>query len=67
MSLDTRLRDLVARAYEHALTFRRIMDEAGLEPSDVQSAADLAKIRSRQRQAGRFPAGKPAVWWLAHG
>jgi phenylacetate-CoA ligase len=44
MTLDARIRELVAYAYEYAPTFRRIMDEAGVQPSDVQSAADLTKI-----------------------
>src|SRR5690606_8955514 len=44
MTLDTRIRDLVAHAYQNAPTFRRIMDEAGVKPSDVQSAAELSKI-----------------------
>lgn len=44
MSLDTRIRELVAYAYEHAPTFRRIMDDAGVSPANVQNAADLAKI-----------------------
>lgn len=44
MSRDVVIRDLIAHAYAHAPTFRRIMDEAGLTPADVQSAADLPKI-----------------------
>jgi phenylacetate-CoA ligase len=36
--------DVVAHAYEHASGFRRIMDDAGLTPADVQSVDDLVKI-----------------------
>jgi phenylacetate-CoA ligase len=44
MSLDARIQELVAHAYAHAPTMRRIMDEAGVTPSDVQSADDLTRI-----------------------
>lgn len=35
---------VIAHAYEHAAGFRRILDEAGLTPADVQSVDDLVKI-----------------------
>ncbi len=41
---DEKIRDLVAHAYVHALTFKRIMDEAGVTPDQVQGADDLAKL-----------------------
>ncbi|MBK8024420.1 MAG: AMP-binding protein [Chloroflexi bacterium] len=44
MTLDARLRDLIAHAYEKAPTIRRVMEERGLTPADVQSAADLPKL-----------------------
>ncbi|MGQ9910638.1 MAG: phenylacetate--CoA ligase family protein [Candidatus Flexifilum sp.] len=44
MSRDAQIRDLVAHAYEHAPTIRRIMQDAGVSPADIQSAADLVKI-----------------------
>ncbi|MCS7070829.1 MAG: hypothetical protein NZM00_04935, partial [Anaerolinea sp.] len=44
MSRDAQIRDLVAHAYQHAPTVRRIMQDAGVSPADIQSAADLVKI-----------------------
>jgi phenylacetate-CoA ligase len=44
MSFDARLRDLVAHAYAHAPAIRGMMDQAGVTPANVQSAADLHKI-----------------------
>lgn len=38
------LQELIARAYAHVPYYRRIMDERGLRPSDIRSAADLAKL-----------------------
>jgi phenylacetate-CoA ligase len=43
-TIDTRIRDLIAHVYNHAPAIRRIMDERGLTPADLQSAADLAKF-----------------------
>ncbi|MBI5668086.1 MAG: phenylacetate--CoA ligase family protein [Chloroflexi bacterium] len=44
MTLDTRIRDQIAHAYAHAPAIRRILDNAGVTPADIQGAADLAKI-----------------------
>ncbi len=44
MSLDARIRQQVAHAYENAPAIRAIMDGAGVTPGDIQSAADLHKI-----------------------
>lgn len=44
MSLDARVRDLVAFAYDYSPAMRGILDGAGVTPADIQSAADLAKI-----------------------
>lgn len=41
---NDRVRDTVAHAYEHAPAVRRIFDDAGLTPADVQSVDDLAKV-----------------------
>lgn len=43
-SIDERIRNLVAHAYEKAPAITKLMDDAGVSPADVQSAADLAKI-----------------------
>ena len=42
--IDRRIRDLVHHAYHHAPAMTARMEAAGLQPSDIQSAADLAKI-----------------------
>jgi phenylacetate-CoA ligase len=43
-SLDQRIRDLIAHAYDKAPAIRNLMDEAGVRPDDIQSTADLPKI-----------------------
>ena len=42
--INQRIRDLVRHAYDHAPAMTAWLDEAGLKPTDIQSAADLAKI-----------------------
>ncbi len=44
MNFDQRIRDLVVHAYAHAPAVRERLDQAGVTPADIQSAADLAKI-----------------------
>jgi phenylacetate-CoA ligase len=44
MSLDARIHQHVAHAYQHAPAIRSIMEGAGVTPADIQSAADLHKI-----------------------
>ncbi len=39
-----RLRQLVEYAYDRVPYYRRLMDERGLRPHDIQSAADLPKL-----------------------
>ena len=39
-----RLQQLVARMYERVQPYRAKMDEAGVEPGDIQSLADLRKL-----------------------
>ena len=39
-----RLKDMVQRAYNHVARFRQRMDDAGLEPADVRSLADVARL-----------------------
>lgn len=43
-TIDTRIRELVAYAYEKAPAMRQRMEAAGLRPEDIQGSADLAKI-----------------------
>jgi len=39
-----RLKAMVQRAYNHVALFRQRMDDAGLEPADVRSLADVARL-----------------------
>ena len=39
-----RLQRLIGYAYDHVPYYRRLMDERGLKPHDIQSTADLAKL-----------------------
>ena len=41
---DSRVRELVSHAYQHAPAVRRMMDDAGVKPEDIQGTADLGKI-----------------------
>jgi phenylacetate-CoA ligase len=53
---SVRLSRLITHAYEHVPYYRRIMDDRGILPGDVQSAADLSQFpvltKSRIRAAG---------------
>ena len=42
--INQRIQYLVRHAYDHAPAMTDWLDEAGLKPTDIQSAADLAKI-----------------------
>jgi len=42
--INQRIRELVQHAYDYALAIQTQMDEAGVAPSDIQGADDLAKI-----------------------
>jgi phenylacetate-CoA ligase len=41
---DEKLRQLIDHCYQHVPYYRRIMDERGLRPVDIQSAVDLHKL-----------------------
>jgi hypothetical protein len=43
-SLDERVRDIVAHAYDKTPAMRGRMERAGLTPQDIQTAEDLAKL-----------------------
>jgi phenylacetate-CoA ligase len=66
-NLDSRLHALVAHAYAHAPAVKRIMDEAGVSPDDIQSAADLARIpvTSKDKLIEMHRADPPFGGWLA--
>lgn len=44
MTHDQRIRDHIAYAYQNAPAIRRILDGAGVKPSDIQGVDDLARI-----------------------
>jgi len=50
---SSRLRALITHAYEHVPYYRRVMDERGLAPSDIRSAADLPKLPILTRELVR--------------
>lgn len=41
---ERRLRELVTHAYDNVPYYRRLFDDAGIEPRDIQRLADLEKI-----------------------
>lgn len=43
-SMDRLIRDIIQQAYENAPATRKRMEDAGLQPSDIRTAADLAKL-----------------------
>lgn len=43
-AFDARIRELVAHAYAHAPAVKRMMDAAGVQPADIQTASDLQKL-----------------------
>lgn len=44
MTIDQRIQDLVEHAYNNAPAIKKLMDDVGVTPDDIQSADDLAKI-----------------------
>lgn len=48
---DTRIRELIAHAYASAPAIKKIMDDAGVSPGDIQSSADLSKIPVTSKDA----------------
>ena len=41
---DNRVKELVAHAYAKAPSIKKLLDDAGVSPEDIQTAADLVKI-----------------------
>jgi phenylacetate-CoA ligase len=41
---NAKIRDLIAHAYAKAPSIKKIMDDAGVTPADIQTTADLQKI-----------------------
>lgn len=50
-SFDAKIKALVAHAYRNAPAIKDILDDAGVSPDDIQSAADLAKIPVTSKDA----------------
>jgi len=44
MSVNDRLRHIIAHGYDNAPALRRLMDRAGVTPAEIQTVADLPKI-----------------------
>ena len=58
-----RLKDSLARAYEHVPHYRKAFDAKGVHPSDLSSLADLAKFpfTAKQDLRANYPFGMFAV------
>ena len=41
---DSKLKELISYSYEHVPYYRRVMDERGLTPYDIQTSNDLIKL-----------------------
>ncbi|NOX62344.1 MAG: phenylacetate--CoA ligase family protein, partial [Chloroflexi bacterium] len=41
---NRKLRRLIAHVYQHVPFYRRVMDERGLTPDDIQTTDDLVKL-----------------------
>lgn len=67
MSLNERLKHIIAHGYEHAPALRRLMDGAGVTPADIQSVADLPKIpvTTKDQLALMQKENPPFGGWLA--
>ncbi len=66
MSLNKRLRELIAHGYENAPALRQMMEEAGLTPADIQTGADLPKlpITTKDQLAQMQQANPPFGGWV---
>jgi len=43
-NIDHKVKEIVAYAYEHTTAMRRRLDEAGINPADIQGVADLEQL-----------------------
>jgi phenylacetate-CoA ligase len=55
---EERLRALVAHAYEHVPYYRRVFDERGLRPEDIQQVSDLHKLPFLSKETVRDNLGE---------
>ena len=51
MNIDAQIRELVQHSYDKAPAIRKLLDDAGLAPADIQGADDLALIPVLQKDA----------------
>lgn len=67
MSLNKRLQETIIHAYDHAPAVRKLMDDAGVTPNDIQSIADLPKIpvTTKDQLAQMQQENPPFGGWLA--
>jgi phenylacetate-CoA ligase len=47
---ERQLQSFIKHAYEHTIYYRRVMDERGLTPEDIQTAEDLKKLPIMTKQ-----------------
>lgn len=50
---ENRLRQIVAHVWEQVPHYRRVLEEAGLSPADIQTVADLPKLPVLSKQQSR--------------
>lgn len=64
---DERIRELIAHAYAKAPAIKTLLDEAGVSPADIQSAADLTRlpVTSKDRLVEIHAANPPFGGFLA--
>jgi phenylacetate-CoA ligase len=67
MTRTERLKEIIKHGYENAPALRRLMDEAGVRPADIQSVADLPKIpvTSKDKLIQMQQENPPFGGWLA--
>ena len=67
MSLNERLKHIISHGYENAPALRKLMEDSGLTPADIQSVADLPKIpvTSKDQLVQMQQEDPPFGGWLA--
>jgi len=67
MSLNDRLRHIIAHGYENAPALRELMENAGVTPADIQTVADLPKIpvTTKEQLVQMQQENPPFGGWLA--
>lgn len=67
MLVNDRLRHIVAHGYENAPALRRLMDQTGVTPAEIQTVADLVKIpvTTKDQLVRQQQENPPFGGWLA--